>query len=205
MKKYDARVLAGGKGLRSGLGYNKVFYLLDNGKSVLENACLPFFEDEDVKNVVVVCNEDVPFTHPKMIICKGGEERKDSVYNGLKECTSEFVFIHDGARPYLNKNDLTKLKEAMSKENGAILASKAYETIKEVKDGYICKTLDRDFIYMAKTPQAFKRVLIKELYERDLSLSFTDDASVLEYYGYPVKVIEVSNHNLKLTNPEDFK
>ena len=164
--KYDAIVLAGGKGKRLDIGYNKVFYKMPNGKTILENALSPFLEDIECQRVIVaVSDEDLKKItfEKKMIFARNGKERFFSVYNALKEVKEEYVMIHDGARPYITSLDLNNLKETLKSEDAAMLGIKAKDTIKEVKDGYVLKTLDRDHIYLAQTPQCFKLSIIKEL------------------------------------------
>ena len=175
-----------------------------DGRTVLEKSCSIFFEDEDCEKVVVVLNENCPFSNAKMIQTSGGENRYDSVMNGLKYVDSEYVLIHDAARPFLKEEDLAKLKAALRDNEGALLAMKAIDTIKQVKDGYIEKTLDRNYLYQAATPQGFKRECLIACYKKADLQGITDDASVLEQAGYRVKVVECDRSNVKLTCNEDF-
>lgn len=204
--KYDAVVVASGNSVRADLGFNKVFFVMKNNKTVLENACEVFINDEDCQKIIVVTNEkEKVFKNNKVEIIEGGKERKDSVKNGLTKTTSDYVFIHDGARPFLNKQDVDKLKESLNNADGAILVSKNVNTIKEVKNGFIERTLDREYVYNALTPQAFKTGLIKEAYNTlDLS-GITDDSLVFEKKGYKVRAIEGDPTNIKLTNRKDFE
>ena len=202
--KYDAIVVAGGVGKRANLGFNKVLFKMKNGKTVLENACSCFVEDNDCLKVIVVTNEDIKIASNKVSIVKGGKERYESVLNGLALVTSPYVLIHDGARPFLDIEDLNNLKEVVSKDNYAILAKKAVDTIKYVDDGYIDKTIDREHIYYALTPQAFKSDDLKKAYENIDLKGITDDASIMEKCGYKVKIVECKHSNIKLTNKEDF-
>lgn len=203
--KYDAIVVAGGVGKRAGLGFNKILYKMKNGKSVLENACHLFFEDDDCLKVVVVTNEEIDFNNDKLVVVKGGEERAHSVNNGLKEVTSEYVLIHDGARPFLTKEDLENLKGGVEHNDGAILAYKATDTIKIVKDGIIKETIDRNTVYHALTPQAFNTEHLKHAYSTLEFSKITDDASMMEKLNLVVKVVEGSKSNIKLTSKEDFE
>lgn len=209
--KYDAIVLAGGKGKRLDLGYNKVFYKMDNQKTIFENACEPFLKDDDCqKIIVVVSKEDEKYIkkEDKIIFTVNGKERFNSVYNGLKEVNSEYVMIHDGARPYITDEDIKHLKDILLNEDACMLGLKAKDTIKEVVDGYITNTLDRNKIYMAQTPQCFKSKLIKDAYSKAMrdSGSFTDDASVFEkYYDIKIKMVDSSNANNKITFIHDLK
>ena len=203
--KYDAIVVASGKGVRSGLKYNKVFYKMKNKKTVLENACSCFVNDKDCKRIIIVTNEkENVFKNDKVIIINGGEKRQDSVYNGLSLVKSNYVLIHDGARPFLTMEDVEKLKKEIVREDGAILAIKEINTVKVVRDGYIKKTLNRETIYKALTPQAFKTKVIKQAYEKVNRSKLTDDASLLEKMGLKVKVIEGNPNNIKLTKKSDF-
>lgn len=204
--KYDAIVVASGKGERANLGFNKVFFVMKNGKTVLENACSTFVEDPDCLKVIVVCDEENKvFKNEKVITTKGGKLRANSVYNGLVLCDEEYVFIHDGARPFLDKEDVEKLKEEIIRYDGVMLAKKAIDTIKLTKDGMVVQTLDRENIYQALTPQAFKTDLIKEAYGTLDVSNCTDDASVFEKFNHKVKVVEGKVTNIKLTTKEDFK
>jgi len=202
--KYDAIVVASGIGKRADLGFNKVLFVMKNGKTVLENSCHLFIEDEDCGQVIVVTNEDIKFDNSKVKVISGGKERYNSVLNGLNEVKSDYVLIHDGARPFLSKSDLEKVKEAVFKYDGALLAIKATNTIKYVEDGFIKETINRENIYGAQTPQAFKVDLLRKAFSMiDLS-GITDDASVFEKAGYPVRIVEGESYNIKLTNKEDF-
>lgn len=203
--KYDAIVVASGLGKRANLGFNKVLYKMKNGKTVLENSCSLFIDDKDCEKVIVVTKEDVSFKSSKVKVVSGGKMRYDSVYKGLKEAASDYVLIHDGARPFLNKTDLEKLKKAIVKSDGAILAHKSIETVKYVEKGVVTKTIDREKIYNAMTPQAFKKELLLKAFDNVDLIGVTDDASIFEKMNYQVKIVEGSKLNIKLTNKEDFE
>lgn len=210
MIKYDAIVVASGKGTRLNLGYNKVFYKLDENTTILDMASRSFIEDEDCQNVIVVTNEeefDLVKKNPKLVLVQGGKLRMDSVLNGLAKVKSDYVLIHDGARPYLDKHDLDNLKKALEDEEASILAVKVKETVKVVDDGYINKTLNRNQIYLAQTPQGFKTSMIKNAYQKakGVNIEFTDDASIAEYSGIKVKIVEGSYHNNKITYLDDLR
>lgn len=204
--KYDAVVVASGKGKRAKLGFNKVFFVMPNKKTVLENACHNFINDKDCQKIIIVTNDqDKVFKNKKVELVKGGKERFNSVLNGLEKVTSDFVFIHDGARPYLSKRDLENLKKALKNNKGAILASKAIDTVKYVENGFIKKTINRENIYLAQTPQAFNTKLLKQAYQKVDLNGCTDDASVFEKAHHKVFVVEAKDNNKKLTVEADFK
>lgn len=205
--KYDIIIVASGKGERAKLGYNKAFFKMKDGKTVLEHSASLFIDDNDCENIIVVTSEDCinnVFDNSKVIKTLGGEQRKDSVYNGLQKVTSDYVLIHDAARPFLNNQSLQDLKKEIEKNNAAILAKKAIDTIKVVDGNKIVKTVDRNTIYMAETPQGFKTSLIKDCYKKCENINFTDDASLVESLGYDVYVVEDKFDNKKLTTETDF-
>ena len=206
--QYDVVIVASGKGERAKLGYNKAFFKMKSSKTVLETSASLFINDDDCKNVIVVTSDEYineVFKHNKVKTTLGGKLRKDSVYNGLKLATSEYVLIHDAARPFLELESLNELKEKIVEYDSAIIAKKAIDTIKVVKDGIIEKTIDRNNVYMAETPQGFKTSLIKNCYENCEDVEFTDDASLVESLGYKIYVVEDKYDNRKLTKKEDFE
>jgi len=207
--KYDAIVVGSGKGERAKLGFNKVFFKMPNNKTVLENAYSLFINDKDCEKVIVVTNKenlDLVENNEKIIKVIGGETRQDSVNNGLQKVTSDYVLIHDGARPYLTIKELNDVKKELEKEDGVLLVLKEKDTIKYSESNYVDKTINRDFIYRALTPQGFKTSLIKEAYENIIknNIKVTDDAEAFELNGNKVKLIIGDEINQKLTNPNDF-
>ena len=204
---YDVVIVASGKGQRANLGYNKAFYKMKDGRTVLECSASLFIEDEDCKNIIVVTNEEYieqVLKNDKVICTIGGKERRNSVENGLNLVQSEYVLIHDAARPFLNRLSLEDLKKELETSGACILAKKATDTIKVVENNKIVKTLDRNSIYMAETPQAFKSDLLKKCYKESENIIFTDDASLVESLGYEVSIVEDKFNNKKLTNEMDF-
>ncbi len=204
---YDVVIVASGKGQRANLGYNKAFYKMKDGRTVLECSASLFVEDEDCKNIIVVTNEEYieqVFKNDKVICTIGGKERRNSVENGLNLVQSEYVLIHDAARPFLNKLSLEELKKELKTSGACILAKKATDTIKVVENNKIIKTLDRNSIYMAETPQAFKSDLLKKCYKESENIIFTDDASLVESLGHEISIVEDKFNNKKLTNEMDF-
>ena len=205
---YDVVIVASGKGQRAKLGYNKAFYKMKDGKSVLEQSAHLFVEDTDCKKIIIVTNEEYfseVFENEKVVKTVGGKERKDSVYNGLAEVKSEYVLIHDAARPFLHKNALDKIKTKVSETGAAVLGRMAVDTIKIVDGDKVVKTIDRNTVFMAETPQAFKTSIIKDCYAKCEDVNFTDDTSLVESLGYEVSIVIDEYDNHKLTAQEDFK
>ena len=209
---YSAIVLCAGKGSRSGLTYNKMLYRFKN-KTVYEMSKEIFLNDERCKQIVVVTKEEELDDLKKLISSKkidyvfGGKERQDSVYNGLQVVKEDYVLIHDGARPYLKKENIDDILECLNKNDACLLVVPVKDTIKVCIDGNILKTLPREQLVQAQTPQAFKTELIKRCYQKgkDKNYIATDDASLVEYFeNIEVKAVLGSYSNIKITTPDDL-
>lgn len=204
---YDVVIVASGQSSRAKLGYSKTLFKLKSNITVLEAAASCFVEDDDCKNIIVVTNPDcfdLVFKNEKVKITAGGKERKDSTYNGLKLVESEYVLVHDAARPFLDKLAVEELKKKVFETGAAILGHFAVDTVHITQDGKIEKTIDRKHTFLAETPQGFKTDLLRNCYENCEDINFTDEASLVESLGYDVYVVEDKYNNDKLTNPEDF-
>ena len=209
---YSAIVLCAGKGSRSGLTYNKMLYRFKN-KTVYEMSMEIFLNDERCKQIVVVTKEEELDDLKKLISSKkidyvfGGKERQDSVYNGLQVVKEDYVLIHDGARPYLKKENIDDILECLNKNDACLLVVPVKDTVKVCIDGNIVKTLPREQLVQAQTPQAFKTELIKRCYQKgkDKNYIATDDASLVEYFeNIEVKAVLGSYSNIKITTPDDL-
>lgn len=209
---YSAIILCAGKGSRSGLTYNKMLYRFKN-KTVYEMSMEIFLNDERCKQIVVVTKEEELDDLKKLISSKkidyvfGGKERQDSVYNGLQVVKEDYVLIHDGARPYLKKENIDDILECLNKNDACLLVVPVKDTIKVCIDGNILKTLPREQLVQAQTPQAFKTELIKRCYQKgkDKNYIATDDASLVEYFeNIEVKAVLGSYSNIKITTPDDL-
>ena len=211
--KYSAVIVAAGKGSRMQLGYNKVYAPLADGRAILAHTMDVFAKDEDCTQIVVV-TEPEAFLHmrqgqwpSKTVVAAGGRTRQESVNNGLMAVKEEIVMIHDGARPYLDRDSLAALKRVMETEQAACLAVPCKDTIAVVKDGYIAEALDRNVLRAAQTPQVFRTELIRKCMFRSLQENYTgtDDCSlVMKWSDVRIAVVEGSYTNKKITTPEDL-
>jgi len=137
----------------------------------------------------------------------GGKRRQDSVYNGLRKIgkKSNWVLIHDSARPFISSKFIAKVILAAKKTGAAILAVPVKATIKSVKAGLVVdKTVDRSNLWEIQTPQVFKKDLIIKAYKRYSKDNVTDDATLVERLGKKVKVVWGSYDNIKITTKEDL-
>lgn len=210
---YSLILLAAGRGSRTKLDYNKVFYKLSDGQTVLEKSLSLFIKDQDCSQIVLVCADGeqelmAPYCKDSKIeITTGGATRQDSVYNGLKKVNNEYVFIHDGARPYLEQSQINDLKETLKTERACLLMVPSVDTVKVVENGYVKCTLDRSTLFNAQTPQCFETELIRECHQQAQKKQYmgTDDASLVEVFTeVPIKLVESSSANKKITNPSDL-
>ncbi len=137
---------------------------------------------------------------------EGGRERQDSVLNGILETEAEVVVIHDSARP-LATEEMFREVSNLGEYDGKIVAVPSRDTLKEVSHDTVLKTIDRSHIWLAQTPQAFRRKVLLECHFRARNEGFygTDDASLLERYGYKIGVVMGSYWNVKVTYREDLQ
>ncbi|MFG6120601.1 bifunctional 2-C-methyl-D-erythritol 4-phosphate cytidylyltransferase/2-C-methyl-D-erythritol 2,4-cyclodiphosphate synthase [Thalassobacillus sp. B23F22_16] len=215
MIEYTAIVLAAGQGKRMKAGKNKQFLLLDD-KPLIIHTLSVFEKDEWCREIVLVINEkekesmqSLIDAHPFETVIRltvGGKERQDSVYQGLKSVSNKSipVFIHDGARPFVEQSHLHELAKETMEHEAALLAVPVTDTIKQ-RNGNKLTTLDRKTLWAAQTPQSFSYPLILEAHEQAKNSGYTgtDDASLVERMGRDVTVVQGSYDNMKLTTPED--
>lgn len=221
-----AIVVAAGKGIRLGLGFNKVYADIQ-GKPVLAYSLEVLEKNPDIAQIIVVVAENEAnlarevvekynITKAKNIVL-GGSTRFRSVAAALPyiSCKSDIVLVHDAARPLLKENDLSAVIKAGSSGDGAILASPVTDTIKQVKlfdekesenqsvKGIILNTPERKTLWRALTPQVFPIDNFLEAYS-SLGCAVTDDAALFENLGAKIKIVEGSSDNIKITNPVDL-
>jgi 2-C-methyl-D-erythritol 4-phosphate cytidylyltransferase/2-C-methyl-D-erythritol 2,4-cyclodiphosphate synthase len=210
-----AIIAAGGAGRRLGASVPK--QLLDiGGATMLELSVRAFTSHPRVSDVIVVlpsfgkASEDrpEPVSVPDARVVTGGERRQDSVANGFdavsREC--DVVLIHDAARPFVTADLIDRTIDAAATHGAAIAALKSRDTIKRVrKDGVIVDTIPRDEIYLAQTPQGFRReVLAKAIATGRGGVNATDEAMLAEHAGFTVHVVDGDPANVKITTPEDL-
>lgn len=212
-----AVIVGAGEGTRFGPNGRKQFAKV-NGKPLIAYTIEPFEKSEVVDNIVlVVPRESTEWVREEIVeplgfkkvqsVVPGGDSRQQSVLNGLKALSSETerVIIHDAVRPLVAEPIIKRVVDASKKTGAAITAVPAKDTVKEVESGDVIGTLDRRLIWLAQTPQCFGYDVIMEAHRLALGDSFeaTDDAGLVEKYGYKVMVAVGSYANLKVTSPED--
>lgn len=209
--KYSAVILAAGSGERVGLGYNKLLYMLKN-QTMIETTVEVFEQDEDCQEIVlVISKKDEEVMHnlfkERVKFVFGGTTRQESSYNGVNVVKTEYVMIHDGARPYVSMQELERCKEGLEESDACLLMVPVKDTIKRVVDGRVEETFDRSTLMAALTPQCFKTTLIQTCLKKAITSHtvFYDDASVVEKLSdVKVKAILGEYANIKITTKEDL-
>lgn len=220
--KNTAIVLAGGRGSRMKSEIPKQYLLID-GKPVLYYSLDVFQKYPGIDEIILVCGADdiekcrkdiveyYGFSKVRCIV-PGGRERYHSVHEGLKAVRDcRYVLIHDGARPFVDEGMLNRILEELPVCRACVVGMPVKDTIKlSSEQGYVEQTLPREKLWSIQTPQSFEYSLIRQAYDElagrePQEVKITDDAMVLEYIsGIPVKLIEGSYENMKITTPEDL-
>ena len=218
-----AIILSAGKGSRMGADIPKQ-YLELAGHPIIYYP-LKAFQESIVEQIVLVCSKNDREFCEKLVkensfdkvvcVVEGGKERYHSVYNGLKAApNTDYVFIHDGARAFIDQQTINNCYEDVKKYEACVAAVPVKDTIKISKDGYIDSTPDRKTLYSMQTPQTFSYPLIMDAYEKlieqeneilNKGISVTDDTFVLELFSdKKVYISDGSYNNIKITTPEDL-
>ena len=228
MEECTAIVLAAGAGKRMQSAVAKQYMLLKD-KPILWYALQAFEESPIIQKVVLVVGEgEITYCRQEIVekygftkvtdVIQGGAERYLSVWEGLK-ClepqTGNYVFIHDGARPFVNGEIIQNAYEAVKEFGACVVGMPVKDTIKVTDcDGFAVQTPDRNTLWAVQTPQVFEEKLIHDAYARlidglqewkEKGLNITDDAMVLEtIMKKKVKLVKGAYENIKITTPEDI-
>jgi len=210
-------IVAGGSSTRTGGRELKQFRWVA-GKPVLLHSLQTFMARPDVVGVVVVLPDSHVADPPpwifqcdvdRLMLAPGGASRSESVWNGLEDLpdAAEVVLVHDAARPLVDNSTIDRVVAEVRAGRPAIAALPVVDTLKEVDgDGRIVRTVERERLWRAQTPQGFPRETIVTAHRRARSekLSATDDAALCERLGIPVVVVRGNERALKITDDEDF-
>lgn len=141
-------------------------------------------------------------------VVAGGSTRAESVRKGLsaiRAATAEIIAVHDGARPLVSIEEIAQTVKKARETGAACLVSAVTDTIKEIKDGKIIRTIDRSTLRRALTPQCFRYEILQRAFENaDLSAAATDECFLVEKLGQEIAVVEGSARNIKITHAEDL-
>lgn len=197
-------------------------YLQLGGRTILEHSLNCFLDHPSLKGMVVSLAADDPYwpglacaSDLRIQRAAGGRERADSVLNALLllhaqgAADSDWVLVHDAARPNLARSDLDHLLAELAEDPvGGLLAVPARDTLKRADaDGRVAATVDRSTIWQAYTPQMFRLGALHRALADSLvaDVAITDEASAIEWAGQAPRLIEGRNDNIKVTRPEDLE
>ncbi len=220
LRRCTAIVLAAGQGKRMNSKIQKQF-LEVGGYPVLYYSLRCFQESPLIQEIVLVTGKDaVSYCRNEIVekygfskvtsIIPGGKERYDSVYAGLLACKNcDYVFIHDGARPFITEEILERGLDGAVDTGACVIGMPSKDTIKLADaGGFVDSTPDRRCVWTIQTPQIFSYALIRKAHEsirlKEMT-SITDDAMVVEQEtGVKIRLVEGSYQNIKITTPEDM-
>ncbi len=207
--KTVAIITAGGTSSRFGNSNKLLEKIYD--KEVIQYT-IDAFEKSNIDEIIISSHviimdhlKELFKDYKKVRLTIGGSTRQESVYNGLLEANCDYVIIHDGARPMVTTDMVNNCIEMVKDMDALTVATKTIDTIKEVVNGKIIKTIDRAKLYNTQTPQAFKYSIIKDAHEKLKGKNFTDDAGMLEVLGKKVCILDGSYKNIKITTQTDIE
>lgn len=220
MSKNVAIVLAAGQGKRMKSKVQKQ-YLLIKDRPVLYYTLNAFETSPLISEIILVTGKDeIEYCQKEIVekygftkVCKivaGGKERYHSVHEGIHAIDqADYVFIHDGARPFVDGEMIERACAAVKEYKACVVGMPVKDTIKIAdEEGFAAQTPDRRMVWQVQTPQVFEYALIKNAYEKlmiEEPEGITDDAMVVETMTkYKVKLVEGSYKNIKITTPEDL-
>ena len=215
-------IAAGGSGERFRKGFestqipSKLLMPL-HGKPVLARTLQAFQSASMIFETIIACSQPdevgikalvKEYQLKRIRLVRGGATRSESVRNALSRVhtDTDWVMVHDGARPFVKPEVLDQLVLAARDFDGVVLAKKVIPTIKEASSNLtVYQTLDRSRLYEAETPQLIRRTILSQAYESPEALQVTDEASLLEAYGIRVKLVLHDGWNPKITTRQDFE
>lgn len=215
-----AIVLAAGKGKRMGTKIHKQ-YLSLGGYPLIYYSLRAFASSPLIDEIILVAAEGEEIYCKKEIVEKyniekvsrvvaGGKERYHSVWNGLQLVEKGYVFVHDGARPFVDEGIIERAYEAVTESRACVVGMPVKDTVKlSDENGYVKETPERSRMWTVQTPQVFDTELLKKAFQLLMStrhIQVTDDAMVVEQMlGHPIKLVQGSYENIKITTPEDLE
>jgi len=226
-------ILAAGKGLRYGAGDSPKQFLTLGGRSLLEHSLMTGLSVPTITTVVVAVSEDALATtaelmkrecsverecfvdeetsvHKRVVLIPGGQSRQESVKRSLSaiaDGTVDYVFVHDSVRPLASIELYDRVGRAGVTYGAAVPCMPLVDTIKEVHDGIVVSTPQRDRYRRIQTPQGFRLDILADAHAYATTHGFTgtDDASLVEMMGIPVHCVDGEETNVKVTTPSDLR
>jgi 2-C-methyl-D-erythritol 4-phosphate cytidylyltransferase len=214
--KYTVMIPAAGSGQRMGAGYNKLFLKLGD-KPILIHTLEVFEGDPSCAGIILAVRSDerdpiqsmleqYSITKVKALV-DGGGERQNSVAACIQAHDEDgIVLVHDAARPFIRRNVIDELVKVADVYGAAIAGVQAKDTMKFAPAGIVEETVDREKLWIIQTPQAFRYTLLLEASDKAIADGFlgTDESMLVERLGHPVRIVESTYDNVKMTTQEDL-
>jgi len=200
-------------------------YLKINDEAILVHTINRLLSHKKITKIILALSDDDDYfaqttlvNNPDVICVSGGEERVDSVFNGLcavDEAEFPWVLVHDAARPCVSHQDIDLLiEQCLRQSSGGLLAAQVVDTIKQsesssssaISTAKVSSTIERSCLWHALTPQMYKTIELKSAIEQALchNMSITDESSAIELANLPSLLVSSSRENIKITRPEDL-
>jgi len=191
-----------------------------HGQSIIEITVQKFIALDSITDGILVAAKSeiekitrlliqLPGFLEKFKIIPGGKERQDSVYKGLQNIPpdSDIVVVHDGVRPLVNQKNILDSIEAAKTSGACVVAVPVKDTIKRITTDGTVETLSREELWQVQTPQTFRYPILKKAHEAALNAGYytTDESALVEWIGYPVKIIDGEYTNIKITTEDDLE
>jgi len=215
----SAIIAAGGRGTRLGSATPKQLLTLGD-RTILQRSFDVIDAHENIHEIIVALPSELVWSPPPFLVSSkkpvrivdGGSRRQDSVAKAFAEVSkrADVIVIHDAARPFASADLFSRVIEAAAKGGAAIAALQASDTVKEATAApglrIVARTIARDTIYLAQTPQAFTRNVLEDAIElgQQMPNTATDEASLAEQAGHPVRLVDGEASNIKITTPDDL-
>ncbi|MFV9616895.1 MAG: 2-C-methyl-D-erythritol 4-phosphate cytidylyltransferase, partial [Gammaproteobacteria bacterium] len=202
-------------------------YLLLNGRPVLEHTINTLLKNNNISGLVIALQQDDAYfadikinSNKPVLRAAGGKERADSVLNAIKtlfnyeqfDASNDWVMVHDAVRACLKQQDIDRLvKEVAEDENGGLLALPVRDTMKrqnvDKSVASVAKTINRENLWHALTPQYFNAASLKNALEKALleDIKITDESSAMEFAGFTPRLVQGYEDNIKITRPDDLR
>lgn len=212
MSQYSVIITAGGSGARMGSSVPKQFIQL-NEKPILMYTIERFYHFDPKAQLIVTLPEEWnsywedllienDFRIPHRVVT-GGIERYDSIKNALEYCIGKYIVVHDGVRPLVSTDTLERCFNAVKQYGAVIPVINLKESLRLKSDG-ATKAVDRADYLLVQTPQCFEKEILLRAYKKTYDSSITDDATLVESIGVPIKTVDGNDSNIKITTQSDL-
>lgn len=216
MNPFFVCIPAAGSGTRMNSATPKQ-YLPMLGRAVLLHTLDVFLGMRSCTGIVIATDDETTvrnllgdvLSSGKITVVRGGARRQDSVAHAIDAIPGDedtVVLVHDAVRPCVEASHVQAVADTAAIHGAAVLAVHAHDTLKEVHEGVIERTIDRSIIWQAQTPQGSWTSLFRRAFAhaREQGITATDDVSLIEALGHPVRIVQGSHSNIKITQPVDI-